>query len=57
MTKDRLEWIMSGIDGGKGLNKLEKKFIERIRGKIEQPEKITSFEERQLEQIYRTRSR
>ena len=56
MEKERLGWILSGIDQS-GLNKLDKKFIERIRGKIEQPEKITAFEESQLEKIYKSKSR
>ncbi len=54
MRKDRLDWVLSGLDG-KRFNKLEKKIIERVRGKIEQPEKITAFEERQVEGIYRAK--
>jgi len=56
MDKDRLEWIMSGLNL-KRLNKLEREFIKRIEKKIEQVESITPFEERNLEKIFRTRSR
>jgi hypothetical protein len=55
MTRERLDWVLSGIDRNR-LNKLEKDFMKRIEKKCEQPETITRFEEKRLEQIYRTKS-
>ena len=53
MTKDRLSWIMSGLDRKK-LSKLEKKLLLRIEKK--QAEDLTPFEEDLLENIYRFKS-
>jgi len=54
MTKERLEWIMSGIDQSR-LNKLEKKYIQKIEKK--QAQDLTRSQEENLEKLYRFRSR
>jgi len=56
MTKDRLDWILSGVNRSK-LNKFEKDFIKQIEKKFERAESITRYEEGPLEQIYREKSR
>jgi len=55
MTKDRLEWVLSGLDKKK-LNKSEKDFMKQIEKKFEQVESISRYEENRLEQIYRFKS-
>ena len=55
MTKERLEWIMSGIDMSK-LNKLEKDFVKRQQQNFEKDGVLTVAGENRLEMIYRFRS-
>jgi len=50
MTKERLEWILSGLDRKK-LSQLERRFVEQIEKKL--PEDLTPLEEDRLENIYR----
>lgn len=54
MTKERLEWILSGLDRVR-FNKLERQLIEQIEKK--QPEDLTPLEEDRLEEIYRFKGR
>jgi hypothetical protein len=54
MRKDRLDWVLSGIDREK-LNKFDREFLQRILKK--QAEDLTRPEENHLEQIYRGKSR
>jgi hypothetical protein len=56
VTKERLEWIMSGINHSK-LNKLEKGFIKKQRQNFEKDGVLTVAGENRLEMIYRFRSR
>jgi hypothetical protein len=56
MTKERLEWIMSGIDQSR-LNKLEKGFIKKQQQNFEKDGVLTVPGERRLEQIYKFKSR
>lgn len=55
MTRDRMEWVLSGLNRT-GLNKFEKGFIKQVQGKFERVGNLSASEERQLEQIYRTKS-
>ena len=54
MTKERLEWVLSGLDRKK-LNLLEKKFIQGVEKKLS--EDLSRLEEKHLEQIYKSKSR
>lgn len=55
MTKDRLEWIMSGLSPSK-LNEAEKDFIKRIEEKFKKDGDLSVPGERRLEQIYKSSS-
>lgn len=55
MTKERFEWILSGLTPSK-LNKSEKDFIDRIQKTFEKDGDLTMAAENHLEQIYRFRS-
>jgi hypothetical protein len=54
MTKERLEWVLSGLDRKK-LNLLEKRFIQGVEKKLS--EDLSRLEEKHLEKIYKLKSR
>jgi len=51
MTRDRLDWILSGLDRKK-LNRFERELINHIEKKLEQPENLTGFEENRDDRPY-----
>ena len=55
MTKERLEWIMSGINHSK-LNKLDKLFVLKQQQNFEKDGALSEPGERRLEEIYRRKS-
>jgi len=56
MTKERFEWVLSGIDLSK-LNKPDKNFVKKQRQNFEKDGVLTVAGENRLEMIYRFRSR
>jgi len=56
VTKERLEWIISGLSPSK-LNKLEKGFVKKQQQNFEKDGALTVAGERRLEEIYRFKSR
>ena len=55
MTKERLEWIMSGLSPSK-LNKLDKGFVLKQQQNFAEDGALTVAGERRLEEIYRRKS-
>lgn len=57
MTKDRLEWIISGLDFNL-LTPWEEQFVEDMEKRLKDQEKdLTERQEEILERIYREKSR
>lgn len=52
MTKDRLKWIISGLDF-KNLSEWEEKFIESVEEQFKRKGSMTDRQEEILEKIYR----
>ena len=56
MTRERLAWVLSGIDLSR-LNKLEKNFVKKQQQNFEKEGALTVAGERRLEEIYKSKSR
>jgi len=56
MTKDRLEWIIGGLDFNL-LTPWEERFVEEMELKFHRTGDLNERQEKKLEEIYRERSR
>lgn len=56
MNKERLDWIISGLDFN-DLTPWEEKFLEDMEYKMEHHGDLSKWQEEKVEQIYREKSR
>lgn len=56
MNKERLEWVMSGLNRYK-LTQKEDQFVKSLRDDFNQKSKITEQQEEKLESLYKEKSR
>ena len=56
MTKDRLYWIINGLDWDR-MTRWEENFIERIEIQFKEEGDLTMAQEEKLEEIYREKAK
>jgi hypothetical protein len=56
MNKDRLEWVMSGLNQH-ALTKAEDQFIKSASGDFDQKQMLTERQEERLENLYKEKSK